>query len=327
MKGEGRMVIVVSGLKHCVGWLCVLALVSIGLNLFQYHRIQKITQPLAASADSGKPAVGYETSKPSLPATESAGQQAIEELTYQIRAAKEELGMVNRKISDYEAQKAQEEAAAAARKIEQSDFFESRKTEVKTPAYRKTVINSFEMQYPDLFKKLQLSLDEFDKFKELWADQQIAQEQFALEHLYEDMTKDQWVERMGEARRIDQENQAQLAALIGAENYERYQYYMETQTERIYVQNFTTALRSEEKLTDEQVDALVTVMHETEYERVANQNLENESRQYNAYLEAAGDILSASQIEKFEDYFGQQLEQSRLHQEQYRLQQEAQTTQ
>lgn len=78
------------------------------------------------------------------------------------------------------------------------------------------------------------------------------------------------------------------------ENYEQYQYYLETEMERMHVQNFTSALRSDEKPTDEQLDALVTVMHETEYEIVAYQDLENKSCQYDAYLEAVGDILSVS---------------------------------
>jgi|GEM_PF-2053748 len=306
--------------------ICLSAVALIGLNIYQHQQIKKASQgtifETSASDEARDKTSGAFSSRSKsrspghalAPANNQSGTNEGDDLNYQLEAAEEELAMVNKQLSDEESKKAEQ------KKIQS----ELQKKYREDPSYKKSMKNSLEIQYGDLFKKLNLPPEKLDKFKDLLVEEMAAQQDIWLEMGadYNTLSKEQRDELNKRFEALNKKYESQKADLLGENDYEEYKEYSETLSERYNVTNFMESLGSGEKLTETQKEGLIEAMYEEaktiRYESTDDDSESSSSRYdeesmaqmlkfqesiHEAYLNAAKGILSASQIEQLDAYF------------------------
>jgi hypothetical protein len=320
--------------------LCLLALALIGLNIYQYQQIKKASQVLPDEPSSVKEAATNKTPdkvSPILKITSQAPAPVVvesqttnkeaDDLKYQLASAKEELAMANKQLSDETEKEAKEKKASSDA---QKRSREMMKKYQETPAYRQNMRNSLAVRYPDLFEKLNLAPEKLEKFKDMLVDEMMAQQDLWAGMQTDDSTtlsKEQQAELNKRYEALDKEYESKKSELLGKDDYDKYQAYNETAGERRDVTNFLSSLGSGETLTGTQKETLIEAMHQERksvvYDKINDGNsgststitydektialiMGNEDRINEAYLKAAKNILSASQIEQLTAYLKQQ---------------------
>jgi hypothetical protein len=307
--------------------LSAVALASI--NIYQHVRIRQAVLTNSPPGDGSIP----ETAKAPLEQNNhnqivSSGntrtdRSEADELLDQIYAAEEELSMVNEELAADEAKKAMRN-----QKLKEL----RQKYSIKRRTNKETLKTNLEFQYADLYKKLDLSPERLDEFKDLLAEQMLArQELYADYDVTGDLTEEEQKEigrRYGE---LHEEYESKIEELLGETKYAAFQTYSETQGERYRVDNYMGYLDSNDMLTETQKESLIEAMHE-ESKYVVNEspdyapenysNLSDEekiefrltsyTRNNEAYLKAANSVLSAAQLEKFESHLEEETERFRL---------------
>lgn len=164
--------------KLGLGLLCLLVAALIIVNIFQYQQIKKTTQnlssksTLAGESKTSGASSDLISSDNVSPLPKKIVKKAAfssdkdDDLNYQLDAAEEELDMVNKKLSDEDAKKLE------AKKLQK----EIMKKSMQDPSTKKYMRQSLYFQYADLFKKLNLSVDKLEKFKDILVDEQTAQQ-------------------------------------------------------------------------------------------------------------------------------------------------------
>jgi hypothetical protein len=243
----------------------------------------------------------------------------VGELIYQINAAEEELSTLKDQLAEDEAKKAQ---IKELRNKLQKQYMEN-------PYYKAIMKRSLAHQYEDLFKKLNLSSEENDEFNEVLFEKQLARREMNMAYSdIEDLTPEQIEERSNQSQKIEEEADQKIKELLGENDYETYNFYSETRYLRYQVSDYSGYLDADNALTDSQKESLIEAMHdeiqyivydtiETDGESGGDDNYinrieirtTNQEKEYNAYLNAAAGILSASQIEAFEEYIEHEREQ------------------
>lgn len=317
--------------------LCLVALVSIGLNIIQYRQAAKTHGIPSGHSGSEKPVDPYHTPEDASSASVNSLENATEALKYQLEAAREELAIVNRQIAEFDVKKAEEKEAEAEQQKEtekeQGLWRQRTKARINTPLYQKQMMSFIESENADLFEELDLTPEALQGFVELWCEQMTAKKIILLSINGNTITE----EDREKLSKSTEEYEAKKAELLGEENYEIYRYYMDSGMERYVVQNYETSLRSEDRLADSQVYALVRAMYDAGYEEIVldrentseselrNQILENEYRKNEAYIEAANQILTESQAEAFDKYLFEETEKIKMQWERSDVAMEIQT--
>lgn len=328
-----------TGKNLAVFLICLSAIALIGLNIYQHQQIKRYSQDVnhktsqETSVDVGstggevsgsdKGVQKGDTKRITVAGVEkNTSIDEVDELEYQLEAAEEELDMVHEQLAEDEAKKAEQ------KKLQK----ELQKRYRENPSYRNSMKNFFDRQYADLFKKLNLSQEKLEEFKDLMVEENMAQQDIYLE--FDDTTNLSKEEREELGQRyqaLHEEYESKKEDLLEGDDYEIYQAYTESQMERYNVNSYMATLGSDEKLTETQKEELVEAMHEARkdivYERIDNDSedssnmyseenmammLKNEELRHEAYLNAAGSILSASQLEKFKTYLQQDRDQYKL---------------
>jgi hypothetical protein len=243
--------------------------------------------------------------------SKTSGNNDVDDLNYQLNAAQEELALVNKQLADEETRKAEQKKA-------QMEL--QKRYVINSSSMKNSMRKSLGIEYEDLFKVLNLSSEKFEKFKDILVD-----EMMARQNIFADLgdtnnpSKEQQEEINQRFQAIDREYDAKKSELLGNDGYEKYQAYTERSGERYYVNNFIGSLGSDEKLTDVQKTQLIDAIHDEvkniTYEMISDENSESSSNMYTekriaqvlknaekrheAYLKAAQNILTASQLEKF----------------------------
>jgi hypothetical protein len=325
--------------------LILSAVILAGLNIHQYRQIQLATESsptenatagksLAMSMDEKQMDTTHPASSEGVNSSGSpgAGSTKTDELIYHLESAEEELAEVQEQLA------ADQVKNAERQQIEK----ELQKKYREDPSFKKAMKDGLDLQYADLFKKLDLSPEKLEMFKDLLLEESMAQQDLWLERGGSDpLAEEEFEEWNLGFQAINEEYEARKSEFLGETDYETYQAYSATQHERYQVNEFLSFLDSDAKLTESQKESLIEAMSEgakgVSFEGPVNDGLPPEemteemqmemslnfqTRRHDAYLEAAGSILSSSQLEQFEGYLENQLEQQRLFMEMQALRSE-----
>lgn len=326
--------------KTAIGLLFLFIIALTCLGIYQYQRIKGISQgttDVASYSDEvnqiknqdKETAPESSTVQSPVPASEegtTAGNE-IDDLRYQLTAAEEELAEVNDLIAEEEARKAEEEKAIQERLNKAMEY---QKRYVETPEYKEMQLKSLDRSYSGLIKRLNLTPEKKEMFLGMIIDKGTE-----MNSIYQEFSaagkgqtpeklKELTDERLGRSNSLNQEYKEKMVDLIGEDGYETYQVFGNSVNERYLVEAFVNLLDSDEALTEDQKWDLTEAMYKgtrdlkyassaydpnaTQEERIAR-NLEYTSRTHEGYLQAAGDILSASQYEKMDAYLKSQRDQ------------------
>jgi hypothetical protein len=199
---------------------------------------------------------------------------------------------------------------------------------MKDPSMKKSIRDNLALQYNDLFKELNLSPEKLEKFKDLLADEMMAQQKTYIDlgGFGEPLSKEKQEELRKRSEALNKEYEEKKDDLLGKNDFDKYKVYSERMGERYYVTSFMESLNSTEKITDSQKNNLIEAMH-NETKSLRDENEKNDSteeptdmydeknivrmvemqdRRGEAYLKATKGILSASQTEQFKNYLKRQ---------------------
>jgi hypothetical protein len=332
---EGGPVNIQKTIKFVAVFLLGLSAVALaGYNIHQYRQIQAkredpstgsqaVTNTMETMSGKQMSSVQFPRSGETLSGEKvQTGDGKADELIYHLESAEEELEAVQDQLAADQAKNAERQ------KIER----ELQKKYREDPAFKKAMKEGLDKQYADLFKKLNLSPEKLELFKDLLFEEMLAQQDIFMN--LNDLVNPSPEEQEELHKRLQafhEEYEAKKSDFLGGPDYATYQAYSETQHERYQVNKFLSFLDSDAKLTESQKESLIEAMSEGAkgvlLEGPVNDGLPPEEmteemqmelslnfqvRQHDAYLEAAGSILSSSQLEQFEGYLENQLEQQRL---------------
>ncbi|MDB9822810.1 hypothetical protein OAC89_03840 [Deltaproteobacteria bacterium] len=310
-------------------------LVLLVLSIVQYQQIQKLTEgatseKVVESESTGveMPGSGETVQKSDTQRTTVKGMEKeiykddIDELTYQLDAAEEELDMAHEQLSD-----------ELSRRSEFSkNSIELQKKLLEDPTTKKMLRNTFkgmlDINYGPLYKELALSQEKLEEFKELLINQQVSFMDINQEMLGVSLSGEKKREIEQRLEDLKKENETKISECLGGENYETYESYQERLSERTLVTNFMESLNSDDKLTADQEQDLIDSMYEDRkdlHEELDHDpdkitfpdemNEEEVARSiirmtgtHERYMESANSILSESQMDQFEKYLNQRLE-------------------
>jgi hypothetical protein len=314
-----------------IGLACVVLLGLTGFIFYQNQQIKKLSQ----SAESATPlkdkttreanlipnATPIKTSAQNASVSKKQGYHSendIEELNYQLNASEEELDMAQKRLSDEQKKKAEIKKAQ----------IELQKKYMKDPSMKKSMRDMMSVQYSDLFKELNLSPEKLEKFKDLLADEMVAQQEAYMDvgGFGEPLSKEKQDELNKRSEALNKEYEDKKNELLGNSDFGKYKTYSERMSERYYVTSFMDSLDTTEKLTEGQKSNLIEAMHSEskslrdEYkkndkaeqpadmydEKGIARMMEMQDRRSEAYLKATKGILSASQTEQFKNYLKRQ---------------------
>lgn len=318
--------------------VCISTVALIGYNIYQYHVIKELskgsrTLEISGNYEStdnavsgGKTAVkGKSPQKPIAAGDNIPPDTDIEELTYHLDAAEEELDMVHQQLDNEEARKAE---------LRKNDLERQRKYH-EDPSYKNITRNVINSQYSDLFEILNLSPERLEELKDILVDNQLASSDFYMEMRNAIPSEEKRTELKERQKSLNEESDLKLKEFLGNEDYEKFRRYQETWGEKYNVENFVESLNKDEKLTETQQQMLIDAMHE-EVKHISEINNEEErflfpseqyeekelersineyARSHEAYINAANNILSASQMEQFKEYLKKEREEYELYME------------
>lgn len=304
--------------KLSIRILSLLMAVLIGLAIFQALRIRSLSRKMSDSAamvEEEKTSLEKSLQKTQPENYGQRGDKQIEDLEYQLAAAKEELAMVDEQITEA----ANEEAAKKEAQEERRKLaLEEQKKYMGDPAYQERQKKDLESTFAELFDILNLSPDDREKYIEIVMAHDKARNELNMAFQSDGNTpasREQGAERRDRQEALTREYEAELASLLGEDTYATYQAYQGSSAERIFIRNFMPSLNAETMLTDTQREALIAALHENkenvQYISLANidsreertaVSKQNQLRIKEAYLDAGRDILSAEQLEKLDVY-------------------------
>lgn len=314
--------------KVYIVFICLAAAVLICLNIYQHKKIIRLSQRVNQQASATNQSTvnhlsenKWATQAPTLSENEKRNSNSeYDDLKYQLGAAQEELDMAKEQLSGEAAKKAG---------LKEKEL-ESFKDYMKDPNYKNNIRQSIEAHYSPLFKKLNLSDDQLEKFKDILVNNTMAYSNFYIE--LQNVTASDAEEKRDEfklrAEELKKEHEAEVIKLIGKDGFEEYEIYNETAGERSTLYQFTESVSSDFSLTEDQMEQLLNAMYEARknviYENIDDnyrfrsemydegyiaRMLDYDSRKAEAYLTAAQNILSPSQIEQFKIYLEKQHDQ------------------
>lgn len=329
-----------------IGLIALSFLVSIGLNIFQYQQIRKLSKGANGGMPTENQSASDVISGPEVMQGGSSGgmtftgkttepnQYHADDLEYQLNAAEEELDIALKQISDEAARKSE----LKKKESELQKYFST------FGLSEESMRDSIRSQYSDVFEELNLSPEKQEKIIDILVNNSMASYDFSMEVQNTTPSEEkraEFAERQRALREDAEEAQEKIKDIMGNTDYEKYLEYNETRGQRYTVNEFVESLNESEKPTEQQQQRLITAMHEQskkiysevynemsdedtkfvfpseresdyDYEEQMSRSLEYQDRQHEAYLSAAQDILSASQIKQLKAYFQKERDRFKL---------------
>ena len=310
--------------------LFVLALIV--FSIFQHKQIKNIFQDsnsetAAVSESTADTMQKAETQSVPLTTKEREHyEKKIDQLQSQVEDAEDELDSVY--AEKYAKDSDKDTSDVPSNKTAFKQFSSSMKTMLKDPAMKKMLrVQSkanLDITYGALFEELDLTPEELENFKEILTDYRMATVEASYEIVDAKSVDD--MKRISEqTKALRDEYDAKIAAFLGAEDNKKYKAYEETQGERNIVSGFTQTLVPSEQLSKQQEEELMDLMYKERKSYYASTGydsgeqkeftLPNEetiakavdrlNHTYDKYREAGENILSTSQMKKFEEFLKQ----------------------
>jgi hypothetical protein len=169
---------------------------------------------------------------------------------------------------------------------------------MKDPAMRQFIRDQqrtmVDQLYSPFVKKLGLSPEDADKFKNLLADQMVSGADKAAA-LFDGGNSANQAEALKSMQADQKANEQQIHDLLGDDGFAQYQEYQKTASERMQLNAFRQQAGADYSLTDQQTEQLLTFMSEEKQAASANGQIPPGQSQQQAGLQAA---LSDDQSEK-----------------------------
>jgi hypothetical protein len=304
-----------------MGFLCLAAIVLIGLSIFQQIRLNKAAETNANTAvtKSDVPAISPQPSKKNLSKTAANGDKGKEAnkndvalLKDQLDSTEQELDTANNKLS-----------AEMSRKSElKKKEAELQQQYLKDPSLKKYLRSSLDMNYSDIFKELNLSPEKLEKLKDILVDKTFAKVQLSPE-IQNASTKEQKDDLLKRYNAIREESETKTRELLGNADYEKFEAYNDRGNTRYFVNGYKDTLSANDQLTKDQENALVELMFKEEKRVYAEIGydpnkmiefpsdikegkvagvLKNTEKIHLASIESAKGTLTASQLGQFKSY-------------------------
>jgi hypothetical protein len=294
--------------KVSYGLVAALIVVLVALPVYQEHRIRQMSQngaqaPLSSSIDSSTPA---------LQVAEGGREQLEEEvdaLRYQLEASEEELDMALNDLAHRQGFDIREAMAMEEKVKENPTLMNMRRRESE---------NFLNQTHGALFGRLGLPDEKLQDLKTLLVDFQMQENEGYMSLDNELLPEEEKLEIQQQLENQRSEFEKQAKDLLGPENYEIYETYEDSLSERFFVHAPFNPLSEDLGVSDEKAQELIDAMYaarkkvEAGYDTDAlDQTLgsaslnpaESKNRmleRYDAYIESAKGILSESQAEQFE---------------------------
>ena len=322
-------------IKKCaIGLISLAVLVLIGFAIFHYLNKNNSSRNVNQQTDVKYDSTANDTqgnineiqkNAPQSTIPDGAiedSEKEIDELHYQLDAAEEELDMVNKQLADEKAKELELKKLSHEFQLKAAN----------DPTYKKFARQNIDSDYELLFKELNLSPEQLEKLKDILVDKFIANMTTSSEmQAIEDPTEEKREEFQQRFDDLDKQRDDKINELLGQDDYETYQSWMERSDAIHVVQSFAESLDSNDKLNKDQEKELIEIIHREEeklvsemgydpmkqYQFVSAYNLKiiedtlkYEEKLHANSLENATGTLSTSQIDALNSYFKKLLEDS-----------------
>lgn len=325
-------------LKSAYCFAGLLILVLIGFNIYQYQQINKLSEKTVPEkivkneSTSDSQATPFKMAQKSkmksvapVSKEEKSNTSEIDELEYQLNAAEEELDMANAELSD--------ELSKKAEYIKARDQYV--KNMLSNPTFKKKKRDALSLNlgndFDPLFKKLNISKEEFDEFKGLLADKMMEIDSISASIIGASSDEEK-TKAIQQSIEIREKYENKISEFLGEEN-ETYQSYLTRLTERRSLNEFIETLSPDNRIDEDQTEVLINSMYEarkaanTEMGSGSNMrsilntpedmkewSIERTKQIYEEYVETSRGMLSPEQVEQYEKYLQQKIdmEESRL---------------
>ena len=305
----------------------LLILSSIGFNIYQYQRNKKlITKPVQENIGKNESTNDSDiTSKPvsainTVPLKkEGAPSGDARELESQLNMTEEELDETSGQLSEELAKKSEFKKA----------YEQFSKNMASNPAYKKAMNESTKrmvQEYDPLFKKLNISEEEFKEFKAIQADRMKEIQDAVLPNIVtaSDEERAKMNQQMME---INNKYREKINEFLGEEKSSIYVSYRQSLSERSSLSDFLKTVSPDNRISEEQTEALIDSMYAARKavydemgpdmdmnssasfteENIAHQ-LEKSKKVYDKYIEACRGVLPDDQVEQYKNYFKETLD-------------------
>jgi len=307
-----------------LGLACLLVLALFGLSIYQQQQLKRLSQGAntesAAVDESAANTMPEPIDTPQKTAVQSAplAEQTTEgdinnadDLESQLDATEQELEKANKQLAD---------EASRKEELKQKQM-ELQKQYASDPSFKKYMKASLDTAYADLFKELNLAPEELEKFKDLLVDGAMALNEISPD-IMSATTKEQKADLQKRVAAIREENEEKIKEFLGS-GYETYHEYTEMETTRYVIKGFTESMNSENQLTKDQEKALTEIMYKEQMKVFAeigydprkqiefqsdvksgeaDGQLKNMEKIHNASLENSKGVLSAAQLQNYQNY-------------------------
>ncbi len=199
----------------------------------------------------------------------------------------------------------------------------------KDPAFKDMIRSQqkmmLDMTYGALFKSLNLSAEDAETLKQLLVDRQMAVVDDSMAMMSGEIPAAERTEKVKQIAETMKDGNKKIEDFLGAESYAVFKEYEDTQSERMQVNLFKQSLTGEDALTDEQEQQLIAAMYQerknlpnpdfvknanTDPTKFTGDGIAAMQKQLDQlqdkYLQTAGNILSAPQLEQFKKSLEQQ---------------------
>ena len=309
--------------------ISLLLLTSVGFNLCQYKQINVLSGKIASGLNTQNKFVG--DSDPSQNTTEQiviaepesnsdtsnvatakksnlhgykikdSIKNEIDELEYQLNAAEEDADMAYNQLSEELTKK--DEYKKAMNTLNNLLSYESLEKASDASAIRMADL------YNPLLRELNISEEEFEKFKELMIDRTKG----AMYFLYDgDISDEERKELIRESNELVISYDNKIFELLGDGNYEVYQSFSMKIPEYSDLNEFNGTLPVDIRLTEEQMDFLAEFTYEERHtdtlpksygqKEMMKKVLEITKLNNAKYLEASSRVLTPEQVELYKDF-------------------------
>jgi hypothetical protein len=314
-----------------LGLLCLLILVLIGYSLYQHLQFNKLSSNNIQETVANKQTTGAPETEATVTASEDisvAGPKKertdnVNDLKAQLDATEQEIEKANAKLAEEATKKAELKKKEIA----------LQKQSIGSPAMRSSYRSYLETQYADIFKEMNLSPEDLEKFKDLLTDYQMSRSNISIDASIASTD----AEKAAIKKRMDDAYKAYESAskeLMGDAAYQIFYDYKERANARGDVTGFKEVLGADEKLTGDQEKALVEILYkeqtniyseigydpnktiefssDTKAGRITGQ-LKNMEKIHTNAVESAKGTLSASQLERLSSYLKSRREQVEMY--------------
>jgi len=312
---------------YCLAGLLFIA--SVGYNIFQHQQFKILSEKSASGKITKTESVddinSNSGSGPGVKVTapdDKAGSlytNENKELEYHLNAAKEELDMTNKQLSEELTKKEEFKKAYYQSGGDDSD-------PVHNKIRRETFTKLINEDYASLFKKLNVSEEEFNGLKSLLFDKRIELDDLSGPYRNAS-TAEERDEVIQQEKDISEKYKVWIAEFLGEEQNEIYQAYEDRRMERSMLSDFMETVPPDKRVKEEQMETLIDDMYAARkktYDEMSTgpeitslsdltdekitQIIERAEQVNKRYVEVSRGIMSPDQLEGYKSYLKQQLE-------------------